>query len=172
MIDEFFRHGLFWITKAIAQGGFPLDEDFGALRQAGVTHLVNLDLPYFKATSLGQAGFTDIIVKMIPDGQRLPERTALEILNALHAILCRPGMKVYVHCNAGISRSPTIVWLYLVACGKDPDEVARRIIAGSPSAIPGNPALVDGELIEKVKAHGRAHYLPHPQPEVLEWKGS
>lgn len=160
---------IFWVTKAIAQGGFPLDEDFDALRQAGVTHLVNLDQPYFGATSLGQAGFTDIIIKMIPDGRRLPERTALETLHAMHSILCRPGMRVYVHCNAGISRSPTMVWLYLVACGKDPDEVARHIVAGSPSAIPGNPALVDLELLEKVKAHGRTHFQPHPRPEVLEW---
>lgn len=168
-IDMFEKRSLFWMTKAIAQGGFPLDEDFASLRAAGVTHLVNLDLPYRSATSLGPSGFTDLVLMMISDGRRLPERKALEILDALHAILSRPGMKVYVHCKAGISRSPTIVWLYLVACGKDPDEVARRMVAGSPFAIPGNPALVDEELLEKAREHGRTYYQPHPRPEVLEW---
>lgn len=97
-IDMFEKRALFWMTKAIAQGGFPLDEDFADLRAAGVTHLVNL-----------------------------------------------------------------------VACGKDPDEVVRRMVAGSPFAIPGNPALVDEELLEKAREHGRTYDQPHPRPEVLEW---
>lgn len=163
---------LFWITKAIAQGGFPLDEDFAVLRQAGVTHILNLDLPYKTVPLSGLSIFSAIVLKTIPDGRLVPAGKAVEILDALHRALALDDAKIYVHCSAGISRSPTIVWLYLVACGGDPDGVARRIMDGSPSAIPGNPALVDTELVEKMKAHARAYYLPHPRPEVLEWEGA
>jgi len=163
---------IFWVTNAIAQGGYPLDEDFARLRAAGVTHLFNLDLPYVSVPVAGLGEFSAVILKTIPDGHRIPDATALEILDALHAAVTGPESKIYVHCHAGISRSPTVVWLYLVACGKEPDEVVERFAAGTPHAIPGNPALLDAALLEKVRAHGRARYLPHPRPEALAWVGA
>lgn len=169
MMDKSLTHGLCWITKAIAQGAYPLDEDFARLRAAGVTHLLNLDLPYVTVPASGLAEFAAVILKTIPDGRRIPDGKALEILDAFHGAVTETGARVYVHCHAGISRSPTIVWLYLVACGRDPDEVAGRFLAGAPHAIPGNPALIDAALVAKVRAHGSARYQPHPRPEALKW---
>ncbi len=49
----------------------------------------------------------------------------------------RPGRHVIVHCTAGISRSPTVVLLYLIHIGEmDENEFHRKHAAYTP-----NPAL-------------------------------
>ena len=141
----------------------------GRFRKAGITHLLNLDLPYVSVPSEGLAEFKGVILQTIPDGRRIPDAKALEILDALHAALLAPDAKVYVHCHAGVSRSPTVVFLYLIACGRDAGTVAERFGEHAPYTRPGNPGLVDIALMEKVSEHGRDHYLPHPRPEAIAW---
>jgi len=169
MVD---RSLLFWVTNAIAQGAYPLDEDFGRFRRAGITHLLNLDLPYVSVPADGLAAFEAVILQTIPDGRRVPDAKALEILDALHGALLVPDAKVYVHCHAGVSRSPTVVFLYLLACGRDAETVAERFGEHAAYARPGNPGLVDMALMDRVRAHGRDHYLPHPRPEAIAWPQS
>ena len=69
--------------------------------------------------------------------------------------------------QAGINRSPTVLWLYLVACGLGLEEAGALIAKASPHAVPGDPALCDRRRLDLILAHGQAHYIPHPRPEAL-----
>jgi hypothetical protein len=46
--------------------------------------------------------------------------------------------------------------LYLVACGTPPEGAKGLIVLRSPDTIPGNASLVDDELIEAARRHGRS----------------
>jgi hypothetical protein len=164
----FAKHGMYWITRAIAQGGYPDEEDCKALRAGGVTHLFNVDLPYLDPAALLRMGFAATIWKSVTDGQRLPDKVALDCLDTLNSILSTPGTKVYIHCHAGMNRSPTILWLYLIACGMGLEAAGELIAAASPYAVPGHPAMCDMDLVRLVQEHGRTHYLPLPRPEILQ----
>ena len=78
------------------------------------------------------------------------------------------GSKVYVHCVACQNRSPTIVWLYFLACGMSDTAAEELIAVRCPDAVPGHAALVDGRLLQLVREHGQRHYLPLHDPSVLE----
>lgn len=71
--------------------------------------------------------FQEIAWHPIEDLVRIPEHRAEVCLAALHRMICIPDTKVYVHCIAGWNRSPTVVWLYLVACGV-PEREAKQFI--------------------------------------------
>lgn len=161
-------HHMFWITRSIAQGGFPYDDEFGQLRAAGITHLFNVDLPYLDLPHLHALGFKECIWHSVIDGRRIPDATAKACLDDLHRILHDHTHRVYVHCHAGMNRSPTIVFLYLIALGLGEKEAADRLTSQNVHAIPGHPALCDANLLQSVRAYGQAHYLPLTRSEVLE----
>ena len=158
---------MFWITSCISQGGYPDDADFQRLRDAGITHLFNVDLPYLDSDALKQMGFSGVLWKPIIDGRRIPDTDALSCLDALHEALQLPQSRVYVHCHAGIQRSPTILWLYFIACGLSPDEARDLIIRSSKHAAAPYPALCDVTLVNVIKDHGKRNYLPLRRAEIL-----
>ena len=161
------RRRVFPITRSLWLGPFASPERRPVLAEAGVTHLLNVG----EAPSVLKAAdgpFREVAWLPIDDLERVPYESALACLGALHRMVCEPGALVYVHCIAGRNRSPTVVWLYLVACGSPPEE-ARRIIEGRAwDAIPGHSRLVDAALIERVRQFGGDILLPHPRPEALE----
>ena len=57
----------------------------------------------------------------------MPDDLALTCLATLHRMVCESEARVYLHCIAGQNRSPTVLWLYLVACGLPPEQ-AKVII--------------------------------------------
>ena len=81
--------------------------------------------------------------------------------------LLQENSRVYVHCTAGQLRSPTIVWLYFVACGIEPHAAGTLIGERAPDAAPGHSKLVDEALVVRVIRHGQDNYLPLPRPEIL-----
>ncbi len=78
------------------------------------------------------------------------------------------GSRVYVHCIACQNRSPTILWLYFVACGMDDNAAKELISQRCPVAVPGHNSLVDEQLVARVREHGRGNFLPLQDPSVLE----
>ena len=74
---------------------------------------------------------------------------------------------VYIHCIAGQLRSPTVLWLYLVACGVEPQDAREWIEDRSPDASPGSTRMVDDSHVRFAQQHGLARYLPHPRAEAL-----
>ena len=104
----------------------------------------------------------------IEDLVRIPTPDAIECVNMLHECVCDADSNVYVHCVAGWNRSPTVLWLYLVACGIDPD-IAKNVIAySSYDAVPAHPKLIDDSLVATVLAYGSTNFRPHPRCSALD----
>jgi hypothetical protein len=82
--------------------------------------------------------------------------------------LLADGVTHVLNCVAGQNRSPTIIWLYLVACGPEPAVAKELIERRTLDACPGHSLLVDDALVRVVREHGRLAYQPHPRPEAIE----
>lgn len=160
------RHQVFWITRRIAQGLFATHERAHYLRSQGITHVLNVGESASIITA-DEYGFRSVRDSPVRDFQRIPEGIAFACLDALHAMLCEAGSKVYVHCVAGQNRSPTVLWLYFIACGMTPQAAGVLIASHTLDAVPGHPQLVDERLIASVVAHGCKRYLPLLDPDIL-----
>lgn len=165
---ELMRTQIFPITRGISQGPFASPPRSDDLLAAGVTHILNVgESP--SVLRAGEGSFREVAWRPVADLERIPDEAARECLDTLHRMLTEPDSRVYVHCVAGWNRSPTVVWLYLVACGADPPQARQAIGRRSPSAVPAHPKLIDERLVSFVRSHGGANYLPHPRPEALVW---
>ena len=82
--------------------------------------------------------------------------------------MCEPDTKLYIHCSAGQNRSPTGLWLYLIALGMEREAAARLIVERCPDAVPGHSALVDDDLIAEIRSYGKAELRPLDDPAILE----
>jgi hypothetical protein len=160
------RRRVYPITRALWLGPFASPERLPVLLAGGVTHILNVgEAPSVLAAGAG--ALREVSWLPVADLDRIPDATAVACLDTLHRMVCEPDSRVYVHCLAGWNRSPTILWLYLVACGLEPTAAKTLIAARARDAVPGHSQLVDHELIRAVSAHGR-QYRPHPRPEALE----
>ena len=112
-------------------------------------------------------GFRDVEWLPLEDRAPLKPLTLIRLLDTLHAMAIEPDSHVYVHCVAGHLRSPTTLWLYLIACGIAPSEAREWIEDRSPDAAPGSTRMVDEAIVRFAEQHGLAKYRPHPRSEVL-----
>lgn len=142
---------MYRITERIWQGGYPMSEDFAILWEAGVRWLINLDLPYYEWRELETRGFHVISVGLKDMGKDRPERwwLALGPLARADRMLLEGS---YVHCNAGISRSPTLVWLHLVLGGMNATAAQRLITQANPHACPADPAIMDAAILAGLRS--------------------
>ena len=154
------------ITEALWLGAFAGRERRHALANSRITHLLNVsDTPSVLAADDGM--LREVAWHPIVDFSRIPEDIALACLSTLHRMVCEDCARVYVHGMAGWNRSPTVVWLYLVACAMSPRAARALIEARAHDAVPAHTGLVDGGLVQAVTDFGAAHFLPHPRPEAL-----
>ncbi|MCI0700564.1 MAG: hypothetical protein L0241_05745 [Planctomycetia bacterium] len=154
------------ITQCLSIGPFASPERGVNLLAAGVTHVLNVsDAP--SALSAGAESFAEIAWVPMSDSKRLSRSTTALALDTLHRLVSVPNSHVYVHCIAGMVRSPTILWLYLIACGVSPKEARTWIEKRSPMANAGSSRMVDREHVLLAQMHGLMHYFPHPRGEVI-----
>ncbi len=161
------QHRVFWITKRIAQGQFATPERAGVLRDQGVSHVLDVG-EGGSVISAETFGFCEVRDCPVVDLQRIPDGVALSAMDSLHEMLAEPESHVFIHCIAGQNRSPTILWLYFIACGVSPDEARTLICSRSPDAVPGHGQLVDTLLVDLAKSHGGTHYVPLSDRMILE----
>ncbi len=155
------------ITKRIWLGPFLTPQRGEWLEALHITHVLNVS----EAPSIVSAGqFGLKLVRDIPlaDLQLIPEPTAIACINALHEMLQVAGSIVYVHCVAGQNRSPTVVWLYLLACGMPRERAKSLIEFRAPDAAPGRASMVDSELAARIEAYGRQFLEPLADGRHLE----
>jgi protein-tyrosine phosphatase len=114
------------ITSQIYQGGWPLPRDVSRLVEIGITHLLNLDLPYEDPTPFIEAHFT-LFNLFIRDACLMLPQLVREAIQIIDQSLFSPGHKIYIHCIEGVSRSPTITWFYLIHTGLSPEDAAEKV---------------------------------------------
>src|SRR5262245_62100612 len=141
---QILRTQIYPITQCLALGPFASPTSAEDLRAAGITHILNVS----EVACIVQPGdeFQEVSWCPVVDLERIPEEVARTCLDRLHTFVCAPASRVYVHCVAGRNRSPTVVWLYLVACGIDPGEAKHALTRRSLTASPAHPQLVDARL--------------------------
>lgn len=151
------NHQVSAVTERLLVGPFLVPARASYLRELGVTHVLNVgEAPSF--LSPADTGFLEIRDLAVTDLALIPDDVAVECLNALHEMLQTIGSKVYVHCIAGQNRSPTIVWLYLIACGMPRQEAKELIESAAADAIPGHKSLVNDRLALLAEDYGRSHF--------------
>ena len=154
------------ITQVLSVGRYASAARAEQLRAAGVTHILNVsDAPSRILAS--QDGFREVFWIPLEDSSRLPMQLAIQALNTLHRMASEPKAHVYVHCIAGHLRSPTVIWLYLIACGIAPDDARDLIEERSPDAVPGTPRMVDSDHIDFAQKHGLNNFLPLSRGEIV-----
>jgi hypothetical protein len=154
------------ITKVLSVGPFASPERAKDLLAAGVTHVLNVsDGP--PVVGAGEGSFAEVAWVPMSDSRPLPRATTAWVLDTLHELVSVSGSHVYVHCVAGAVRSPTVLWLYLVACGLPPEHARELIESRSPAATAGHPRMVTDDHVLFAQMHGLTHYFPHPRPDIV-----
>ncbi len=156
---------MYRVTECLSVGPFASPERAVHLRAAGVTHVLNVsDRPSQLSVAHGFVEITDVSMH---DSRRLPSSTMVGTLDVLHRMASAPGAHVYVHCVMGQLRSPTIVWLYLIALGVSAAEARDWIEARSKGAVAGHYRMVDHEHVLLAQKHGLTHFFPHPRDNLI-----
>ncbi len=154
------------VTNDLYLGRFASRKRVAELREHGITDILNVsDTP--SELTVDDGPFRSIDWITIEDRVRIPTDDAIKATNAIHRMLSIGVGRAYVHCMAGWNRSPTILWLYLIACDVHPGEASQTICSNAFDAVPGHPLLVDSNLIDSMRAFGRANYDPHPRPASI-----
>jgi hypothetical protein len=161
------QEGVFFITRRIATGQLVTPVRCNLRISRGVTHLLNVgESPSLPCVA--DAGFHQFADVSIEDLIRIPDATAITCLDFIRDALAAPDTKLFIHCTAGQNRSPTVLWLYLLACGMNADEARQLIVNHCPDAVPGHPSLVDAQLISVVKAYGSANFADSCDTSIYE----
>jgi hypothetical protein len=165
-VTEDVRRRVYEITKATVLGPFASPERCPTLVASGITHIFNVgEAPSVLDPADGP--FAEVTSHPVVDLARIPDDLAITCVSTLHRMVCAPHSRIYVHCVAGRNRSPTILWLYLVACGVEPNAAKAGIVARSWDSVPGHSQLIDANLVEAVQSFGRQKFLPHPRLDAL-----
>jgi atypical dual specificity phosphatase len=115
MSDWFEHFGFAEVADDLLIGAYPQDAgDVAALREAGVTRVLNLvqDLEYERGgrdacvLALADAGIAEQRIEIVDYGNLRPDHIELATQTALGWL--DEGERVYVHCRAGMQRSATV----------------------------------------------------------------
>ncbi len=161
------EHTLFRITRSIWQGPFASRQRLTDLRGAAITHIVNVGESPSQLTE-ADGPFRKVLWVPVEDLVIIPTDAAIRCVDAVHRCVCDGDTNVYVHCVAGWNRSPTVLWLYLVACGIEPATAKSWIASASYDAVPAHPRLIDETLVRAICRYGENEFRPHPRPTALE----
>jgi protein-tyrosine phosphatase len=137
------------ITSRIYQGGWLMPRDIPELVRLGITDLLNLDHPYDDSRPFTEANITPHNV-FIRDACLMTPQLMRDAIAVIDETLSSPDRVIYIHCNEGVSRSPTITWLYLIHRGLSPEEAAAKV---KPNRLLYDAAMVQ-QLIANQPAAG------------------
>jgi len=142
------------ITPRTYQNGYITEKQAPELRSLGITHLLNLDLPYAE-TKIVMPADLKVVEMLLYDMAPMSTADARRVVAIIQRAVELEGGKIYVHCNAGLSRSPTAVWLYLVASDWDPAKASETIGTAATHLDAPDPILIDGLDIDDLRTWAR-----------------
>lgn len=133
-----------WVLPRLAVGSAPENTaDAQRLRQLGVTHV--LDVRQLQDLGVDTSGAPDLYrgtgisyhrTPMPDNGAQKPPATYVDAVRFISGALARPGSKVFVHCAAGMYRSPSVVYAALRAMGYSEESAWNTVRAGRSIALP------------------------------------
>jgi hypothetical protein len=158
-----------FVLPRIAVGSEPENvADAQRLRSMGITHVLDVRMPNDMGHDTTGApnlyrglGITYHRTPMVDDGTQKPPSTYVDGVRFIGNALSRPGTKVYVHCAAGMYRSPSMVYAALRAMGYGQDAAWDRITSTRTVAL---PQYIPG-------AEASVPYLPHIQIDKYQTWG-
>jgi protein-tyrosine phosphatase len=156
---------MFRITECLSVGPFASAERAEELLAAGVTHVLNVS--HVPSVVSPETGFAGVAWVPMYDSHQIPLATVTWALDTLHRLASVPSAHVYVHCQAGMLRGPTILWLYLIALGVPPNDARDWIEERSPVAVPGHYRIVATEHVLHAQKYGLKHFFPHPRANLI-----
>ena len=139
------------VEANIFQSRYISPSDIAPLKSLGITHILNLtDCQHLFLDELIESGF---VVKHIylEDCVPIDNETAVEIVDYIHESVRNPENKIYVHCIAGINRSPTAIWLYLLSKGYSEQDAAAKIMSGQKNLVVPDVVLVSILNLDLIK---------------------
>jgi len=120
-----------------------MTRDIPEIVRLGITDLLNLDHPYEDYRPFIEANITPHNV-FIRDACLMTPQLMRDALSVIDKTLASPERVIYIHCNEGVSRSPTITWLYLIYTGLSPEDAAAKV---KP-----NRLLYDAAMVQQLQA--------------------
>lgn len=133
------------ITPRIYQGGWLRPQHIPELLQLGITHILNLDLPYEDSSPFIEADLK-IHNLYIRDQCLMTPQLVRDALDIIDTSLSPPAHKIYIHCIEGVSRSPTISWLYLIHKGLSPEEAGAKV---TPNRLLYDSGMVQQLIVDR-----------------------
>ena len=128
-----------WVTPRLAVGtAISSDENMQQLAADGVTHVLGLEHDFNDHTIVGDTPITVCWLPQPDDFRPKPPEWFEQGVTFIKEALSKDGTRVYVHCLAGIQRSPTMVMAFLGAEGMPLDKAVSLIRGVRPVAqLPG-----------------------------------
>lgn len=138
-----------WVTDNIAVGSYPLDAAFDEILVSGVTAIMSLrmDEPDYDL-----ARFDRYHLCPVEDREPFPYDRLVDAIRFLHRAV-HDGHKVYVHCFAGMSRSPFVVACYLMLDRMIPFDDAVTLLQDAREIVSPSPTLWSGGVVERLIAN-------------------
>lgn len=133
---------LSWVTERIAVGGaIESMADVRVIASKGVTHVLNLrdgdhHPEHFaeEAPWLAKAGLDYHLNPVHDDGKKKPPEWFQRSIEYALGVLSKPNAKLFVHCKAGINRSPATVFAILYAFGIPDDDAREHVLEARAKA--------------------------------------
>ena len=123
---------LSWILPNLAVGAFPSRENLASLKDLKITHILNLCLTPDFPEIQDSFNYCHNPTNDLYDSQE-PSWFFCSLDFGLKA-LQKPSQKLYIHCFAGISRSPATAYVLLRALGKTKKDSEYLLSQARPHA--------------------------------------
>jgi len=132
-----------WVTPRLAVGRTIASvKNMWRLAADRVTHVLSLETEFDDSQITDQTGITVCWLPQPDDLQRKPPEWFEQGVSFLDEALSLEGTRAYVHCLAGIQRSPMMVLAYLTASGMELGEAIALIQRARPVAQFPTPYLL------------------------------
>lgn len=124
-----------WVTSRLAVGSAIMTlHNMRRLASMGVTHVLNVETDFDDSTITGLTGINVLWLPQPDDMRRKPPEWFEQGVSFVEEALTSEESRVYVHCLAGIQRSPMMVLAYLGATGMELGEAVDLIKSVRPAA--------------------------------------
>lgn len=122
-----------WITPRLAVGTAIVNvKNMWRLAADRVTHILSLETEFDDSRIIDQTGITVCWLPQPDDLRHKPPEWFEQGVSFLDEALSREGTRAYVHCLAGIQRSPMMALAYLGATGMELVEAVELIKSVRP----------------------------------------